>query len=203
MTKAERCRMAYVHDLQLWESGLVFAGIDEAGRGPLAGCVMAACVVMKREPLIRNILDSKQLSAGQRAEAYAAITENAAFWGVGRVEAAEIDRINILEATKLAMRRAAEGAPATLFLVDAVTRVGLQGNERPIIGGDAVSYAIAAASIVAKHTRDLDMLRLDSLYPQYGFAQHKGYGTALHIEALKRHGPCAEHRMSFLGRILS
>ena len=130
------------------------------------------------------------------------IRKHAFFVGVGRVEAEEIDSINILEATKLAMRRAANGAPADVFLIDAVTRVGLPGEERAIIGGDAASYSIAAASIIAKVTRDREMAELDALYPQYGFKKHKGYGTAEHIKAIREFGPSPIHRRSFLGRIL-
>lgn len=203
MTKKERMELIYRHDLRLWEEGRPFAGIDEAGRGPLAGCVTAACVVMPREPMLPNIYDSKHLSEKQRNEAYDRILQHALFVGVGRVEAGEIDRINILEATKLAMRQAAQEAPAEIFLVDAVQGIGLPGRELPIIGGDAVSYSIAAASIVAKVTRDRMMQELDEQYPQYGFARHKGYGTRQHMEAIRQHGPCPVHRRSFLKRLLS
>lgn len=202
MTKAERCLRVYAHDTALWEQGFVFAGIDEAGRGPLAGCVMAGCVVMPREPFLDNILDSKQLTQKQRDKAFDLICAHAVFHQLGRAEVSEIDEHNILQATKLAMRRAADGAPAGLFLIDAVERIGLNGCELPIIGGDASSYAIAAASILAKVARDREMLELDSLYPEYGFARHKGYGTAEHIAAIRQHGPCPAHRKSFLTRIL-
>lgn len=202
MTKAERIEQVYQHDLALWNQGLVFAGIDEAGRGPLAGCVTAACVVMPREPRLPYIYDSKHLSEKQRNEAYDRIRARALFIGVGCVEAGEIDRINILEATKKAMRMAAQDAPAVSFLVDAVRDIGLPGREIPIIGGDASSYSIAAASIIAKVTRDRLMLQLDAAHPAYGFAQHKGYGTRKHIQALQLHGPCPAHRRSFLTRIL-
>ena len=202
MTKSERCASVFAFDAALWASGLFFAGIDEAGRGPLAGCVMASCVVMPQQPVIHYVYDSKQLSEKQRSEVFAQITEHAVYLGLGRAEVEEIDQLNILEATKLAMCRAAELAPASLFLVDAVTRVGLKGEERPIIAGDAVSYAIAAASIAAKVTRDREMLLLDRQYPEYGFARHKGYGTKAHIEAIKKYGPSPVHRMSFLSRIL-
>lgn len=203
MTKAEQIAAIYAHDLQLWEQGLVFAGIDEAGRGPLAGCVTAACVVMPKEPRVDMVFDSKRLSEKQRETVFEQIRQQALFVGVASVEAEEIDRINILEATKLAMRRAAEGAPVDLFLVDAVNQVGLEREERPIISGDAVSYSIAAASIIAKVTRDRLMRELDVLYPAYGFAQHKGYGTRQHIEAIRQRGPCPAHRESFLTRILA
>lgn len=203
MTKSERMEQAYRHDLALWEHGLVFAGIDEAGRGPLAGCVTAACVVMQKEPRLPNIYDSKHLSEKQRSEAFERIREQALFVGVGHVEADEIDRINILEATRLAMRKAAAGAPVDTFLVDAVADIGLSGRELPLIGGDAASYSIAAASIIAKVTRDRLMQELDAMYPAYGFARHKGYGTRQHMDAIRQLGPCPAHRKTFLTRILA
>lgn len=194
---------AYRHDLALWEQGLVFAGIDEAGRGPLAGCVTAACVVMQKEPRLPNIYDSKHLSEKQRSEAFERIREHALFVGVGHVEADEIDRINILEATRLAMRKAAAEAPVDTFLVDAVADIGLFGRELPLIGGDAASYSIAAASIIAKVTRDRLMQELDAMYPAYGFARHKGYGTRQHMDAIRQLGACPAHRKTFLTRILA
>lgn len=202
-SKAERIQVIYQHDLALWDSGLVFAGIDEAGRGPLAGSVLAACVVLHKGPAIPYVYDSKQLSEKQRQTAYERILAEAVFVGIGQVEAEEIDQINILQATKEAMRRAAQGAPVSLFLVDAVVHLGLPGEERAIIGGDAASYSIAAASIVAKVTRDAQMQRLEDDYPGYGFARNKGYGTAEHLSALRELGPCPAHRLSFLHRILS
>ena len=202
MGKAERVNAAYAHDCELWSRGLVFGGIDEAGRGPLAGCVTAACVVMPESPRITSIYDSKQVSAKKREELYGLITSTAVFWQVGRAEAFEIDEINILQATKLAMRRAAKGAPAGMFLIDAVTGIGLPGEEMAIIKGDDVSYSIAAASIIAKVSRDREMLELDSLYPAYGFLRNKGYGTREHMEALRARGPCPVHRATFIKGIL-
>lgn len=195
--------MAYAHDAVLWKNGLAFAGIDEAGRGPLAGEVVAGCVVLPAEPKIPFVLDSKQLSEKQREAAFLEISRQAVFIGVGSADVKEIETLNILQATRLAMRRAAEGAPVGLFLVDAVTRVGLQGEERPIVSGDAVSYSIAAASIIAKVTRDRRMRLLHSRYPQYGFDRNKGYGTKEHQQALKAYGPCPAHRLSFLAGILN
>ncbi len=203
MREPERYDRVYGHDLSLWERGLVFAGIDEAGRGPLLGCVVAACVVMPRTPRVPGVFDSKALGEKQRERLYAQIAGAALFIGVGRAEAAEIDRVNILQATRLAMRRAAEGAPAPLFLVDAVGNIGLPGEERPIVRGDATSYSIAAASLVAKVTRDREMRELDARYPQYGLARNKGYGTKEHLAALRAFGLCPEHRRSFLMGILS
>ena len=189
-------------DAPLWDAGTRFAGMDEAGRGPLAGNVVAACVVMPREPLLLWVDDSKQLSPKRREETYEEILKTAVFVGVGQASPEEIDRFNILEATKIAMRRAAEGAPADVFLIDALSGLGLQGQERGIIHGDALCYSIAAASIVAKVTRDRQMPELDALYPGYGFTQHKGYGTAMHIAALKKQGPCPAHRRSFIGHFV-
>ena len=177
--------------------------MDEAGRGPLAGNVVAACVVMPKEPLLLWVDDSKKLSPARRETLYDEILSAALFVGVGQAGAAEIDRYNILEATKMAMRRAAENAPADVFLIDAVRGLGLPGEERGIIHGDALCYSIAAASIIAKVTRDRQMDELDRLYPGYGFAKHKGYGTAQHIAALKELGPCPEHRRSFIGHFVS
>ena len=189
-------------DLPLWEQGIAFAGMDEAGRGPLAGNVVAACVVMPREPLILWVDDSKKLSPQRRDKVYGEILRTALFVGVGQASPEEIDQFNILEATKMAMRRAAENAPARVFLIDALSGLGLPGEERGIIHGDALCYSIAAASIVAKVTRDRQLLELDQVYPGYGFARHKGYGTAQHIAALKALGPCPAHRKTFIGHFV-
>ena len=188
--------MAY--DLQYRQNGLVVAGMDEVGRGPLAGNVVTACVVMPEDPVIPWIDDSKKLSESRREKVFEEIMKHALYVGVGEISPEEIDRINILEATKNAMRKAASEVPADIFLVDAVTKLGLKGKEIPIIKGDATSYSIAAASIVAKVIRDRQMIELDKLYPEYGFARNKGYGTKEHTDALKRIGPCPEHRRSFI-----
>ena len=204
MTKKREERLAILTktDAPLWEKGVLFAGMDEAGRGPLAGSVVAACVIMPPSPLLPWVDDSKKLSPSRREQVFDEIMENAVFVGVGQASSEEIDRFNILEATKMAMRRAAEGCPATLFLLDALSGLGLPGEERGIIHGDALSYSIAAASIIAKVTRDRQLLALDEQYPGYGFAQHKGYGTAQHIAALKALGPCPAHRKSFIGHFV-
>ena len=188
--------MAY--DLQYRQNGLVVAGMDEVGRGPLAGNVVTACVVMPEDPVIPWIDDRKKLSESRREKVFEEIMKHALYVGVGEISPEEIDRINILEATKNAMRKAASEVPADIFLVDAVTKLGLKGKEIPIIKGDATSYSIAAASIVAKVIRDRQMIELDKLYPEYGFARNKGYGTKEHIDALKRIGPCPVHRRSFI-----
>ncbi|MBE5770404.1 MAG: ribonuclease HII [Clostridia bacterium] len=204
MTKKREERLAILTktDAPLWEQGIAFAGMDEAGRGPLAGNVVAACVIMPASPLLPWVDDSKKLSPQRRDQVYDEIMETALFVGVGQASPEEIDAINILQATKNAMRRAAENAPASLFLIDAVTGLGLHGEERGIIHGDAVCYSIAAASIIAKVTRDRQMEELDQLYPGYHFSQHKGYGTAQHIAALKELGPCPAHRRSFIGKFV-
>ena len=198
MAKIDRmahAQMLLDHDSQY--IGVV-AGIDEVGRGPLAGNVVTACVVMPKEPVLPWIDDSKKLSESRREKVYQEIMDIALYVGIGEATPEEIDRINILEATKKAMRDAASKVPADIFLIDAVTGLGLNGREVPIIKGDATSYAIAAASIVAKVTRDRQLIELDKLYPEYGFARNKGYGTAEHIAALKEIGPCPAHRRSFI-----
>ncbi len=204
MTKKREERLAALLSVDgpLWQEGTAFAGMDEAGRGPLAGNVVAACVVMPASPLLPWVDDSKKLSPKRREQVYQEILDTALFVGVGQASPEEIDAINILEATKNAMRRAAENAPVSLFLIDAVHGLGLPGEERGIIHGDALSYSIAAASIIAKVTRDRQMAELDSQYPGYGFAQHKGYGTAQHIAALRELGPCPAHRRSFIGHFV-
>lgn len=200
--REERLRILTQTDAPLWERGLAFAGMDEAGRGPLAGNVVAACVIMPPMPLLPWVDDSKRLSPARREKVFDEIMQTALFVGVGQATAAEIDEINILNATKNAMRRAAQGAPAALFLIDALEGLGLPGEERGVVHGDALCYAIAAASIVAKVTRDRQMLALDAEYPGYGFARHKGYGTPEHIAALRALGPCPAHRRSFIGHFI-
>ena len=190
------------HDTAYWQNYARVAGMDEAGRGPLAGDVVAACVIMPPVPILDWVDDSKKLSASRRERVYDRIIKTALFIGVGRADASEIDRINILQATMNAMRRAASGASADIYLIDAVRNLGLGAQEIPIIHGDAVSYSIAAASIVAKVTRDREMQEIDRQYPEYGFARHKGYGTAEHIAAIRRFGPCPIHRMSFIGKFI-
>lgn len=189
-------------DKQYQTGGLVIAGIDEVGRGPLAGNVVTACVVMPEEPVIPWIDDSKKLSESRREKVFDEILSHALFIGIGEVSPQEIDEINILEATRKAMRKAASEIPADIFLIDAVTKLGINGKEIPLIKGDASSYSIAAASIVAKVTRDRQMIEMNKLYPEYGFARNKGYGTKEHIEALKRIGPCPIHRRSFISHFV-
>lgn len=176
----------------------VVAGMDEVGRGPLAGPVVTACVVMPPEPALEWVDDSKKLSESRREKVYEDICRLALFIGIGRAEPEEIDEINILNATKNAMRRAAEGCPASVVLVDAVEHLGLSIKEEAIVHGDRLSYSIAAASIVAKVVRDREMRAMNERYPAYGFLSNKGYGTKAHIDALRAAGPCPLHRRSFI-----
>lgn len=201
MAKIDReakVRLIAETDSAFWSQGVVVAGMDEVGRGPLAGDVVTACVVMPPEPLIPWVDDSKKLSEKRREMVYEEIMKTALYVSVGRGSPQDIDRMNILEATKAAMRDAASRVPAEVFLIDAVTELGLNGREISIIKGDANSYNIAAASIVAKVTRDREMMELDKLYPEYGFARNKGYGTPEHIAALREIGFCPIHRRSFI-----
>lgn len=198
INREERVKTLMAYDRQFYSPGIVVAGMDEVGRGPLAGNVVTACVVMPEEPVILWVDDSKKLSESRREKVYEEIREHALYIGIGEISPQEIDRINILQATKEAMRIAASQVPADCFLIDAVSQLGLKGKEIPIIKGDATSYAIAAASIIAKVTRDRQMAEADREYPAYGFARNKGYGTKEHIEALKKYGPCPIHRRSFI-----
>ena len=199
-TQRASCLMDY--DRQYRLPGIVLAGMDEVGRGPLAGNVVTACVVMTEEPLIVWIDDSKKLSETRREKVYEEILHHALWVGIGEVSPDEIDEINILQATRKAMIAAAEKVPADIFLIDAVKNLGLKGKEIPLIKGDATSYNIAAASIIAKVTRDRQMTEADRLYPEYGFARNKGYGTKEHIDALKKYGPCPIHRRSFISNFV-
>lgn len=196
------------HERAAWSNGiLILAGIDEAGRGPLAGPVVAAAACIPRAyleaeegRLLEGLTDSKQLTEARRETYFSLLTaEPAIRHGIGRAEPAEIDALNILNATHLAMRRAvaALAAPADLLLVDGRPVPGLPYPHRAIVKGDAQSLLIAAASVLAKVTRDREMLELDAQYPGYGFAQHKGYGTAAHLAALRTRGPSPVHRRSF------
>lgn len=203
MVKPSEKRLAHFRDLVAYDRalpgfGTSLAGMDEAGRGPLVGNVVAACVILPAQPLYEWIDDSKRLSPKRREEMYERIMETALFVEVGEASPEEIDRLNILNATRLAMRRAAERAPATLCVVDAVTGLDLPFPVRSVIRGDASSYHVAAASIVAKVTRDRQMRDYALQYPEYGFEHNMGYGTAEHIAALRTHGPTPAHRRTFL-----
>jgi ribonuclease HII len=193
--------------LRLWEydraipAAGFLCGIDEAGRGPLAGNVVAACVVLdlKAQP-ISGVDDSKRLSPKAREALFPQIRERALAFGIGEATPEEIDRVNILQATFLAMRRALEAMPMKpdLLLVDGNQTVpGVDIPQKTAVGGDGLSLSVAAASILAKVTRDRAMAEWDRIYPEYGFARHKGYGTAEHRESLLRHSLSPIHRRSF------
>ena len=187
-------------ETELWAAGERVAGIDEVGRGPFCGPVMSACVVVPREALIEGVDDSKKLSEAKREMLYEQLMQRASYVRTASVSAKEIDELGILAATKRTMGEAAAGAVGAFFLIDAVEGLILPGQSRSMIKGDAISYMIAAASIIAKVERDRYMCALGERYPMYGFAQNKGYGTAAHIAALRQYGPCPEHRMSFIHR---
>ena len=179
-------------------------GIDEVGRGPLAGPVVACAVILPKDCQILYINDSKKLSAAKREELYQEIEKEAVGIGLGMASPARIDEINILNATYEAMRMAISKLPVRpqILLNDAVTIPQVEIPQVPIIKGDAKSISIAAASIVAKVTRDRMMVEYDKQMPEYGFASNKGYGAAAHIEALKKYGPSSIHRQSFIGNFI-
>ena len=180
-------------------------GIDEAGRGPLAGPVVVAAVIMPKDSMIEGVNDSKKVSEKKREELYEKITQEAVAWGVGIIDQKEIDRINILNATKVAVTDALKKIRRRpdRIIVDALTGIDTLGIPyTPFVKGDANFYSIAAASIIAKVTRDRIMRQWDQIYPQYGFEKHKGYGTATHIAAIKEYGPCPIHRKSFIKNII-
>ena len=178
----------------------LICGIDEAGRGPLAGPVVAGAVILPKDCEILGLNDSKKLSHKRREELYDEVTDKALAWGAGVIGPARIDEINILQADYEAMCEAIGQLQIMpqILLNDAVTIPQVKLPQVSIIHGDAKSVSIAAASIIAKVTRDRMMAEYDSLFPEYGFAEHKGYGTAAHYEAIKKYGPCMIHRKSFL-----
>jgi len=188
----------------LYENGIKYvAGIDEVGRGPLAGPVVTCAVVLKPEVLIEGVNDSKKVSEKNREKLFDIIIDNCISYGIGMANEKVIDEINILNATKQAMKEALSNLKVTPehLLIDAVD-LGVNIPYTPLIKGDAFSISIASASIVAKVTRDRMMVAYDEIYPEYGFARNKGYGTAEHVAALKKYGPCPIHRMSFIQGIL-
>ncbi len=197
----EKWNAMSVYEKQAWERGYTYiAGMDEAGRGPLAGPVVAAAVILDPQNPVYGVDDSKKLSPARRQALKREIEEKAIAVSVGMADVATIDEINILEATKLAMKRAVEGLVfrPEIVLIDAVKLELVSLEQEAIIKGDTLSVSIASASIVAKETRD-DILRMyDEMYPEYGFAQHKGYGTAAHYEAIRKYGLLPIHRRSFL-----
>jgi ribonuclease HII len=175
------------------------AGTDEVGRGPLAGPVVAAVVVLDGPLYLRGLNDSKQVPPGVREELAVRIRAGCVAWAIGEASVAEIDRLNIYWASVLAMERAiaAVGCSIDYLLTDAVRIRSFAGPQEPVVKGDAKCASVAAASILAKVHRDALLVELDQVYPQYGFAEHKGYATQRHIEALSAHGPCIAHRRGF------
>ncbi len=200
-------------DIKFWDMGyMLVGGVDEVGRGPLAGPVVAACVILPKGALIEGIVDSsfairdsKRLSPLRRERLYDVIISRAIAVGIGRVEPEEIDRINILNAARKAMKQAvlACNPSPNCLLIDALELEGFSIPQFPLIKGDIRSQAIAAASIIAKVTRDREMVKWAEIYPQYGFEKHKGYGTKQHIESIKRFGLSPIHRRTFCEKFLS
>ncbi len=202
----ERLRLKAMFSYEdMYKDKDIIVGIDEAGRGPLAGPVVAGAVVLDRDREILYLNDSKKLSQKKREMLFEEIKDKALFFGIGIIDPSRIDQINILNATYEAMRDAVMdlGASPDIFLNDAVIIPFFPEEKQvKIIKGDAKSASIAAASIIAKVTRDRMMADYDVLYPEYGFAKNKGYGTAEHIKALKEYGPCPIHRRSFIGNFV-
>ena len=208
MTKQERTekqiqRLAEMlsFERELWSAGKDFiAGVDEVGRGPLAGPVVTAAVILPKDFSLLGVDDSKKLSPKRREELFEQIKDSAVCWAIGRREPDRIDGINILEATKEAMLDAIRALPVKPdhVLIDAVRLPGLEMPQTSIIKGDARSVSIAAASILAKVTRDREMVEMAEIYPGYAFESNKGYGTAAHYEGLRALGPCPIHRKTFL-----
>jgi ribonuclease HII len=201
----DRLNAMCAHERKYWDKGLVVAGIDEVGRGPLAGPCVAAAVIMPSGPLIEGVNDSKKLSEKKRQSIYEQIMQHAVAVGIGIVDNFVIDEINILNAAKRAFATAFNELDTTpdFVLCDRIGGIDIDVDYREFVRGDAISYSIAAASIVAKVTRDEMMREYDEVFPMYGFAQHKGYGTAQHIQVIKENGVSDIHRMSFLKKILS
>lgn len=196
----------------LYEQGIKsICGIDEAGRGPLAGPVVVASVIMPKDSMIEGVNDSKKVSEKKREIIYEQIIQEAIAYGIGIIDQQEIDKVNILNATKEGLttcikeiennlkEKKSEFNKPDIILVDALTKIDTDGiSYRSIIKGDAKSYSIAVASIIAKVTRDRIMRQWDEVYPQYGFVKNKGYGTSFHIAAIKEYGPCQLHRRTFI-----
>lgn len=182
------------------KGNFIIAGVDEVGRGPLAGPVCVAAVIMPLDDIVEGVDDSKKVSEKKRNLLFEQIKEKAVAYSIKMVSEETIDRINILQATKLCMKEAIESLPIKpdIVLIDAIDKLDTEVKLRGIIKGDALSYSIGCASILAKVTRDEYMVSLAKDYPEYGFEKHKGYGTKVHIEALKEFGPCPHHRLSFL-----
>ncbi len=204
-TEQERLFRITEFERPYWNCGINVAGMDEVGRGPLAGPVVAACVIMPSTPLIEGINDSKKISERKRERLYDEIKHHALAYGFGWVWQDKIDQINILEATRCAFAAAYRNMkmPCEDVFVDAVKDIAIPAKQHPIIHGDELCYSIAAASILAKVERDRYMMSISERYPQYGFEKNKGYGTKQHIDALKQFGSCELHRRTFIGKIIN
>ncbi len=200
----ERMARMTAFDQPFLRSGALLAGMDEVGRGPLAGPVVVCCLVLPSDSAIPGVNDSKKCSEKRREALFDTICAEAIAAGIGYASPEEIDGINILNATKVAAVRAFDALPMSPddLLVDALRGLAIDTRQHIVVHGDQLSYRIAAASIVAKVTRDRLMRDYDAIFPQYGFAQHKGYGTSEHIAALRHHGPCPIHRRSFIGHFV-
>ena len=201
MNKNDEIIDRYQFEKHGWEQGLkLICGVDEAGRGPLAGPVVAAAVILNPDECIEGLNDSKKLTEKRREALFDVIKEKALYWGIGQASEKEIDELNILQATFLAMRRAVEvmGVNPELIMVDGNRKPPIDGNVITLVKGDSLSASIGAASILAKVTRDCAMLELAEKYPEYGFEKHKGYPTKAHYEAIKSCGITDVHRLSFL-----
>ena len=202
----ERLKQLKQIEEEIYNTGVeTICGIDEAGRGPLAGPVVVATVIMPRDSFIEGVNDSKKVSEKKRELLYEQITNEAIAWGVGIIDQKEIDRINILNATKEGLTTAIKNLEVKpdRIIVDALKGIDTLGIPyTSIIKGDAKCYSIAAASIIAKVTRDRIMRQWDEIYPQYGFEKHKGYGTAMHMQAIREYGLCPLHRRSFTKNII-
>ena len=198
----QRLKLLKEYEDNLHKKGMEYVcGIDEAGRGPLAGPVVVAAVIMPKDSFIEGVNDSKKISEKKREKLYEQITNEALAWSVGIIDQKEIDDINILNATKKGLTKCIEELKIkpNIILVDALEHINTLGIPyTPIIKGDAKVYSISAASIIAKVTRDRIMRQWDEVYPQYEFAKNKGYGTAKHIAAIKEYGICNLHRLTFV-----
>lgn len=205
--EVERLNKLKEFEQKLYDDKIKYiAGVDEAGRGPLAGPVVIGCVIMKKESFIEYVNDSKKVSEKRREMLYEKITDEAISWSTGIVWQKEIDEINILNATKKALTMAIDNLDVkpNMILVDALDKIDTRGIPYiSVIKGDAKIYSISAASIIAKVTRDRIMREYDEVYPEYGFSAHKGYGTAKHIKAIKEYGICPLHRKSFVKNFIS
>ena len=202
----ERLNLLKKDEQELYKNNIQYiCGIDEAGRGPLAGPVVVAAVIMPKDSFIEGVNDSKKVSEKKREQLYDEIIENCIAYGVGIIDQIKIDEINILEATRLGVKEAVQELKQKpdIILVDALTKIDTGGVPyKSIIKGDAKEYSIACASIIAKVTRDRIMRKWDEVFPAYGFAKHKGYGTAEHRKILKEIGPCMLHRKTFIKNLI-